>query len=82
MKDFAWTHVPVRTGFLQSTIYYTVTVEDLTIELGATAPYGVYVEYGTRYMGPRPFIRAAVDAYAREFEDAISTAVQNAWNNV
>ena len=82
MQDLARSIVPVRTGFLQSTIYYSVTVEDMTIELGATAEYASYVEYGTRYMSPRPYLRPAVDGLADQFADAIMTAVQNAWDNV
>jgi HK97 gp10 family phage protein len=82
MLDLARSVVPVRTGFLQSTIYYSVTVEDMTVELGATAEYASYVEYGTQYMSPRPYLRPAVDGLADQFSDAIMTAVQNAWNNV
>jgi HK97 gp10 family phage protein len=82
MLNLSRSVVPVRTGFLQSTIYYSVTVEDMNVELGATAEYASYVEYGTRYMSPRPYIRPAVDGLADQFADAIMTAVQNAWNNV
>lgn len=81
MRDLAQSIVPVRTGFLRSTIYYSVTIDGMTIELGATAEYAVYVEYGTRFMSPRPYLRPAVDALTDQFADAIMTAVQNAWNN-
>ena len=48
---------PVRSGFLRSTIYYVV--EDWLLKVGARAPYALFVEFGTRYVGPRYFLTEA-----------------------
>ena len=39
MEGDARTYCPVRTGYLQSTIYHNVDPEKLALELGATADY-------------------------------------------
>jgi len=51
--------VPVRTGFLQRTIYWQPTGL-MEFVFGAAAPYAAYVEYGTSRMAARPFLRPAV----------------------
>ncbi len=61
--------VPVRTGFLQSTIYHKAGAEDLSMELGATANYAIYVEMGTRRMAAQPYIRPAFDAAQQKMLD-------------
>jgi HK97 gp10 family phage protein len=81
MQQMAQSIVPVRTGYLRSTIYYTVTADDMTLELGATAEYAAYVEYGTRFMSAEPYLRPAMDAFS-DLTVALMTAVQNTWNNV
>lgn len=63
--------VPVRTGFLQSTIYHKADPGELTLELGAKADYALYVEMGTRRMAAEPFIRPAWDAGGQKLLDAI-----------
>jgi len=78
MLDLARTLVPVRTGFLRGSIAYDVRY--IALYLSAGAYYAMWVEYGTRFMAARPFIRPAVDAYRDAFADAIMTAVENAWN--
>ena len=54
IRDEAKLRAPVRTGFLRSSI---VVTED-GVEAGAY--YAGYVEFGTRYMAPRPYLRPAV----------------------
>jgi HK97 gp10 family phage protein len=69
--------VPVRTGFLRSTITYTVA--DGTLTVMATAPYAAYVEFGTRRMRAKPYIRPAIDAYMRLIESSITEQVAAAF---
>lgn len=54
--------VPVRTGFLKSTI--NVLVEEGNISVMAWAFYAGFVEFGTSRMAPRPFMRPAVQEVA------------------
>ena len=51
--------VPVRTGFLRSTIYGARTGE-LMGYVGATASYAFFVEFGTRFMNAKPYLRPAL----------------------
>ena len=58
MKNVARARCPVRTGRLRDSIY--AKVQDWILELGASAPYAVYQELGTRYIRPREFLKNAV----------------------
>jgi HK97 gp10 family phage protein len=64
-KDLA----AVRTGYMRSTIYHKV--EGLSLELGATASYAPFQEFGTRRMAAHPFMRPAFDAYQQRIYDAL-----------
>jgi HK97 gp10 family phage protein len=67
--------VPVRTGYLQSTIYHKTDPGELTLELGAKADYALYVEMGTRRMAAEPFIRPAVDAGLEKLQSLIRDGI-------
>lgn len=60
---------PVDTGFLRSSI--SSDVRGLHAEVGPTAEYGVYVEYGTSRMAPQPYLGPAFDRNAPLLEKAI-----------
>ena len=50
--------VPVRTGRLRDSItVQRISTSKIAVE--ATASYSGFVEYGTRYMKPRPYMRPA-----------------------
>jgi len=50
---------PIRTGRLMHSIYAHVS-RDWTMKVGATAPYAIYQELGTRYIEPRVFLTEAI----------------------
>jgi len=50
-------------GFLASSMRIDVTAK-FAVDLSAVAPYAVFLEYGTRKMAPRPFLRPAGDKAA------------------
>lgn len=58
MKNVARARCPVRTGRLRDSIY--AKVRDGILQLGATAPYAIYQELGTRHIRPRAFLKNAV----------------------
>ena len=62
MASYAMMIVPVRTGYLRSTIFAEI-LDNFTIIFGATAHYAAFVEYGTVKMAARPFIRPAIDSF-------------------
>ena len=65
--------VPVRTGYLRSTIF--VQIQEWTAEVGAEAAYAANVEFGTRYAAAQPFLQPAVEARLPELERVLSAAV-------
>ena len=50
---------PVRTGFLRDSIFVEQDGQ-LRFLVGASAPYASFVEQGTIFMEPQPFIRPAM----------------------
>jgi HK97 gp10 family phage protein len=58
--DRAITLVPVRTGRLRDSINSRMTGRT-TGSISADTPYAAYVEYGTRFMAARPFLRPAME---------------------
>lgn len=67
--------VPVRTGFLQSTIGIT-DIGELSIQIGALAPYAGFVEYGTRKMQARSYLRPAVYEFLPSIQKDIEEIVR------
>jgi HK97 gp10 family phage protein len=80
MKNVARARCPVRTGRLRDSIY--ARVHDLILELGATAPYAVYQELGTRFIRPRKFLENAVwlrmQSLVNRIHDALGEAIGEA----
>lgn len=76
MASTAFSLVPIDTGFLQSSIY--VFVKGMQLELGATADYASYVEFGTYKMAAQPFLRPAFDGWINEVEAAFKDVIAEA----
>ena len=68
--DVSYAVCPVRTGFLRSTIGWWI--QGLKGVLEALAYYAGFVEFGTRKMGARPFIRPGSDEATRQFAQALN----------
>jgi HK97 gp10 family phage protein len=68
--------VPVRTGYLQSTIY--AKSQQWQIEVGAQASYAATVEFGTKNAQAKPFLQPAVEAYLPSLERVLFDAVESA----
>ena len=60
------TLVPVRTGYLKSTIAIEQP-SNFQLKVKATAPYAYYVEFGTRKMSARLFLTNSVNQHLDEF---------------
>lgn len=72
--------VPVRTGFLKSTLGYR---QDTPLQLTfyATAPYAPYVEFGTRRMAARLFLTRSIQQHEAEFPEQVQTMLQQLRDN-
>ena len=64
VHDDARRGAPVRSGRLRSSVYWR-QASRTSWRIGATAPYAVYVELGTRYMAAQPYLRPAIRRYRR-----------------
>jgi HK97 gp10 family phage protein len=80
MKNAARARCPVRTGRLRASIY--ARVRDSIIQLGATAPYAVYQEFGTRYIQARRFLSNAVELRMQSLVNRINQAIRQAIGEV
>ena len=63
--------VPVDTGTLQRSIGVREGVSGI-MELTAEAPYAGFVEFGTSRMRPRPYMRPAMAAVRKQFQEEIA----------
>ena len=69
------TLVPVRTGYLKSTLSVD-QLSNFEIRVKAMAPYAYYVEFGTRKMSARLFLTNSVNQHLAEFGSAIEEQIQ------
>jgi HK97 gp10 family phage protein len=67
---------PVRTGRLRSSIFSQVRQWMLVV--GATAPYALFVEFGTRRMKARRFLWRAVRRHVPRLSGIIREAIEQA----
>ena len=67
----------VDTGAMRNSIGTTITNGGLSAEIGPTASYGAYVEFGTRRMRPQPYMRPAADQHFPQFVEAVSRLTQD-----
>lgn len=74
IKADAQAFVPVDTGNLKNSISYeTRELADAVVgEIGPTAEYGVYVEFGTSTQAPQAYMGPAFDRRAHLLESALA----------
>ena len=70
------TLVPVRTGYLKSTIAIEQP-SNFQLKVKATAPYAYYVEFGTRKMSARLFLTNSVNQHLGDFAPEIEQQIQD-----
>ncbi len=70
------TLVPVRTGYLKSTIAIEQPSK-FQIKVKATAPSAYYVEFGTRKMSARLFLTNSVNQHLGELAPEIEQQIQD-----
>ena len=74
---------PVDTGNLKSSIGHSDLRAvghsgDLEVEIGPTANYGIYVEFGTETMAPAAYMGPAADRHFGPFEQAMAQIAEDA----
>jgi HK97 gp10 family phage protein len=68
----------IDTGNLLNSIMATLSPDGLTGYIDVGAYYGIYIEFGTRYQGARPFLGPAVETIGPAFIAAVRQAVREA----
>jgi hypothetical protein len=63
--------VPVRTGTLRRSIHVLFANGGLRASIGPSVTYGPPVEFGTRFMAARPYMRPAAALVLPRFADAL-----------
>lgn len=66
---------PVRTGTLRRSIHTVLSNGGMSAAVGPSVLYGKFVEFGTRRMGARPFMRPAAESVLPKFTAAIRAAL-------
>lgn len=67
------------TGNLRNSMYRK-DISDMRSEVGNTADYAVYVEFGTRFMGAQPYLIPAVDETRKQIMRIARAQAQRAAN--
>ena len=70
------TLVPVRTGYLKSTIAIEQPSQ-FQIKVKATAPYAYYVEFGTKKMSARLFLTNSVNQHLNDLAPEIEQQIKD-----
>lgn len=81
IENAAKEYCPVDTGTLRRSIHTEIeypSVNKVTAFIGPDAPYGIYVEYGTRRMAAQPYMRPAVDQHGDEAREVVKSHVREA----
>src|SRR5690348_3671707 len=73
VADIARELVPVKTGFLQSSIIAVHFAKSSRVDV--RAKYAGYVEFGTWKMAAQPYLRPAIDQHQREILNAVAEAM-------
>lgn len=63
-------------GMLANSIEVDVDPTQFNMTISASAPYAQELEYGTRHMLPRPFLRPALTRWRQRIIDAIHNAIK------
>lgn len=65
----------VRTGALRNSLSHKYVKAEKTAYIGTNLEYAPYVEYGSRNMTERPFLRNAAQNYSDEYKSILEDAL-------
>lgn len=67
---------PVLTGTLRRSIHTVLSAGGLTATVGPSVAYSAFVEFGTRYMPARPYMRPAAELVLPRFTDRMKALLK------
>lgn len=73
-----------RTGNLRDSITYVLNKKTLTLLIGPSedADYGLYLEFGTKHIAPRPFMMKALLQEKKRLLNTVNRAAAIAFNKM
>ena len=80
IRETAKQIVPVRTGYLRSTIF--AEAQEWVVKVGAYAHYAAYIEFGTRFMRGFHFLSRAVEMHLPQLVHVIDNSIDEAATEV
>ncbi len=75
LRTLAADLAPKRTGYLARTVF-AETVGEWSFSFGARAPYAFFVEFGTRFMQARRFLRRALELGMAGLVQRVNVAIR------
>jgi len=81
LRSLAADLAPKRTGYLASTVF-AEGVGEWSFRLGARAAYASFVEFGTRFMQSRRFLRRALELGMVRLVQHVNVAIRGAITKV
>lgn len=76
MQAKAQQNAPVDTGMLKRSIGLEITDGGMSAEVEPTAEYAPYVELGTRFMDPQPYLKPAFNEQKEKFKKDMKKLVE------
>lgn len=76
MQTKAQQNAPVDTGTLKRSIGIEITDGGMSAEVEPTAEYAPYVELGTRFMDPQPYLKPAFNEQKEKFKKDVKKLVK------
>ncbi len=73
----ATNYAPKRTGRLATSIHFDYSLTSHTLVFVVDAPYGIFVEYGTRNQVPHPYLRPALNTVGQIYGFNLEMAFAN-----
>lgn len=67
VANIAYNYAPKRTGDLAHSIRFEADKANFAITWFVDVPYGMFVEYGTRHMAARPYLRPALNTVGPQY---------------
>ena len=76
LQDKSMRNAPVDTGTLKRSIGLEIVDGGLTAVVEPTVEYAPYVELGTRFMDPQPYLKPAFEKQSKQFRKDMGKLVR------
>lgn len=67
----------VRTGRLRNSLTHEVHKDEQAVYIGSAVSYAKFVEFGTRRMKPRPYLKPAIVEHKDEYKEIVENVLKS-----